>query len=172
MSTLRGAITKPNPQGVVSAPYGSSTLRELNRLVGLKAHFSYDDTNCLVVDFPSLVDGKSWCNFMNVYVFPMEQGVVLGRDEDSAVQQMGVFFRFPVNFWHVATYIGEGTCFYRDGEWDCLPKMKRVGQFDLRHGREQFMEWFKRQIATLESFSEFLGSQKERDHMEGPEIVD
>ena len=171
MSTLRGTVTKPVPQGV-SAPHAASTLREFNRLVGLKAHFSYDDTDSLVVNFPSLVDGENWCQFMNIHVFPMEQGAILGSDEDSAVQQMGVVFRFPMNLYHVAIYIGEGTCFYRDGEWDCLPEKKRVGRFDPRHGREQFMAWFKRQIATLESFSAFLGSQEERDHMEGPEIVD
>jgi hypothetical protein len=176
---IRGAVTTPNVEGY-KCPHVDATLAELNRLVGNKAHFSFEKgTHCFVVDFPSVRDGGIWCDRMNHYVFPMEGGAILGRDEDSAHKELGCIFRFPMNFYYFSLYIGRGEVFFKNGKWDCKPELKKVGRFDeTSRCREHFEVWMHRQIGQLEKAHRLeeairqAGGASPEDELHGPEIVD
>ena len=82
---------------------------------------------------------------------------MVGSDEDSAAQAVGLLFRFPEDFWHLIKYIAEGTVSYSQqvNGWTVSEDLvTRVGQWECHEvRREPFTEWMGRKIASLASSS-------------------
>lgn len=131
------------------------TLVAINLLVGGETHFLVTPGNdrTLVVEFPSTQVGFKWCQHMNRTVFPNENGIYVGEEDDSAAQELGLFFRFPESFYHLICYVSEGKVFFNQSAntWAATEEMNREGRFEIGYEREQFVVWMQRQISRLEN---------------------
>lgn len=164
MVIITATVAGPAPEGV-QRPFEQATLDEFSNLAGFNAIFYYNKENKLTVDFPTRDDAADFVNLMNLFVFPYERGYMLGVEGETSVTYMERLFRFPEPLRWMVVYISRAEVWYDDQRqvWDCVPELKRVGQWDPYGDREHFLDsWWNRLVMQMDvARSTELGPEKQ-----------
>lgn len=118
-----------------------NTINGISKL--LNAMFNVKN-NKFVIQFDDTNQCDKWMD-QNTIMFPKDCYYMIGDKSDSLVI-FNYFFRVPESIYHLLLYIGEGKCYYEDGEWrtiykDCassvhnwiLDTIKRIQEINFSH---------------------------------------